>query len=158
MLQVMAGDEYLSNALGTIMDFAKLRETTRSQMNLRFASQRDDFARLAISAVESARKEYADSTRELTGYLNGAALSKISIEEAKKADPNRAALIDQALGRRQAALSRLQTYGPVVDKSFGVKVDVPMDEITAPAPIAAPAGETPEQRKARLRKIAAGGR
>jgi hypothetical protein len=151
-LQVISGDPYLSNALATVLDFSKLKEQTSSSLMLRSMGQRDDFARIAISAVESARKEYADSTRELTGYLNGGALSKISIEEAKKVDKSRAALIDQAMARRNAALNRLQTYGPIVDKSFGVTTDIPVDEIATQEE--APVNETPQQRLERLKRKA----
>lgn len=134
-IQVITADPALSGALNTVIDFAKLGQQNKLSLGLKSISNQDDYIRLALSAVESARKEYNDADNSLSRILNGAALTKINIEQARKADPQRAGMIDDVLARRNNALIRLQTYQPIVDKAFG---------ITTPAtgqPGAAPAGQ-----------------
>jgi len=157
MLTVISADEGLKDAMKTIIDIQQTNSKYSKEFQLRSAGQQDDMARVAVQAVESARKEYDAASKGISAVTAKNALAKLSNEEAFAADPTLKLQYDEAIARRDEAYNRYKAYSPVVEKVFKITIP-PLPELPAPAagstvnPV-----ETPEARKERLRKIARGG-
>jgi hypothetical protein len=159
-LQVLQADH--GATLQSLIDFEKLRQQTAGQLMLRGAANQDDMTRLMISATESARKAYDDASSVLKSVVAGNKIAGVSIERARKVDPEFAARYDDALRMQEDARRRYEMYAPIVAKKFGIEmpslggdvVPPPGDAGAAPSVPPVPGTETPEQRKERLRRIA----
>lgn len=131
MLTVITADEGLSSALKTIIDIQQTNQKYANDFGLRRSGMEDDVARLAISAVNGAATEFDRASRVVNKIISDAALAKISIEEALKADPQRKAMYDEAIITRDAAKQRLDMYKPTVEASFK-KMGMQFPEVVPP--------------------------
>jgi TolA-binding protein len=154
-IQVLQQD--LGPAFNTILEMGKFTAQNRMNMALRGAGVRDDMYRIAMSALESARKEYNDANDMLSTFVRSYPLAGTAPEMFFESNPSAKAQYDAILSRIQDAKSRFDSYLPAVrgfmKKEMGI--DIP-DIVTEPPPSAGTAGETPEQRRERLKKAARG--
>jgi hypothetical protein len=157
MFAVIQNEPGMGEAMNTLIEMGKLAKQNKYSMGLRFAGMQDDFTRLAISSVSQAAGEYNKAAQIVNKVVGDAALAKISIEEALKADPARKQMYDDALVVRDEAQQRLNMYKPLVQSGFermGVKFPDVAPAAATPTQEVIPANETPEQRLARLKRKA----
>lgn len=159
-IQVLQQD--LGSAFNTILEMGKFTAQNRMNMALRGAGVRDDMYRVAMSALESARKEYNDANDMLQSFMATNKMSQIGLDRFFEINPGARVQYDAIQKRIQDAKTRFESYLPAVrgfmKKEMGI--DIPDITPTEPPPaagVAAPTGETPEQRRERLRRAARGG-
>jgi hypothetical protein len=145
----------------------KFTAQNRMNMALRGAGVRDDMYRIAMSALESARKEYNDANDMLQSFMATNKMSQIGLDRFFEFNPGAKTQYNAILSRIKEAKTRFDSYLPAVrgfmKKEMGI--DIP-DIVTEPPPapdpavpsgFGVPADETPEQRRARLLRAARGG-
>ncbi len=164
-IQVLQQD--LGPAFNTILEMGKFTAQNRMNMALRGAGVKDDMYRIAMSALESARKEYNDANDMLQSFMATNKMSQIGLDRFFEFNPGAKTQYNAILSRIKEAKTRFDSYLPAVrgfmKKEMGI--DIP-DIVTEPPPapdpavpsgFGVPADETPEQRRARLLRAARGG-
>lgn len=159
-IQVLQQD--LGPAFNTILEMGKFTAQNRMNMALRGAGVKDDMYRIAMNAVESARKEYNDANDMLQAFMAANKMSQVGLDKFFEVNPGARVQYDAIQSRIRDAKARFDSYLPAVrgfmKKEMGI--DIP-DITTAPPPPpatgGAPVGETPEQRRERLLRAARGG-
>lgn len=164
-IQVLQQD--LGPAFNTILEMGKFTAQNRMNMALGGVRLQDDMYRIAMNAVESARKEYNDANDMLQSFMATNKLTQANLERFFQINPGLAQQYNAILSRIKEAKTRFDSYLPAVrgfmKKEMGINIP---DIAPEPPPAAAPAGpagfgvpanETPEQRRARLLRAARGG-
>lgn len=146
-IQVLQQD--LGPAFTTILEMGKFTAQNRMNMALRGAGVRDDMYRIAMNAVESARKEYNDANDMLQSFMATNKLTQSNLNRFFEFNPGAGQQYNAILSRIQDAKTRFDSYLPAVrgfmKKEMGI--DIP-DIVTEPPPAAdagAMTGMTPEQ-------------
>jgi hypothetical protein len=138
-IQVLQQD--LGSAFNTILEMGKFTAQNRMSMALRGAGVKDDMYRIAMSALESARKEYNDANDMLQSFMATNKMSQIGLDRFFQVNPGAKTQYDAIQKRIQDAKTRFDSYLPAVrgfmKKEMGI--DIP-DIVTEPPPAAAPAG------------------
>ena len=156
-LQILQAD--MGDALKTIFDMSMLKQRTGADMMLRRGAQEDDMWRIAMGAVESARKEYNDAMKAQAQFFATNKIAQVNIEGALKANPELRPIFDEINSRLRDAKSRFEAYYPVT-KTYMKKMGIELPDLgggmEAPPSPSAPGTETPQQRRERLKRAAGG--
>ena len=140
-------------AFDTMLDMAKLQLQGDMQLRLRGMTDQSDFVRLAASLTESARKSYADATRNFNNYVKTNKLAGLSLEKAIERDPEFAKNVANYEAQMQQAKATYDSYAPVVARLMNV--ELPSIEFGADVPAASTTPLSPAAQEA-VRRIKSG--
>ena len=143
LYSVISNEPGMGDALGSMLEFRKIQDQQRNSLSLRTVGMQDDFLRLAMQSVNNASQEFSRASSYVNKVVSDAALAKISIGEALKADPQRAAMYNEALATRNESKARLDMYRPLVQKGFE-KFEIKFPEVDPSSAAPAPPASDPE--------------
>lgn len=154
-LQVLQND--MGDALKVIMDMSTFRQKTNLEMMMRGRANEDDMWRVAMSSVESARKEYNDAMKAQQDFFRINRIAQVSPEFLKE-NPELGVVYQGITQRLNEAETRFKSLYPATKKYMSrIGVELPDLNVVTPPPAAVPPGtETPEQRRARIKRAAGG--